>query len=125
MHPPPIYRPPGRPKHNRYKDGDETNPEKRKQKQCSKCGILGHNKKGCKGAPAPRGPGGKRIRVDAEGPAMQHGNTTPLVIPIQPDPRTNLGISEKKRGRGGGKRRFIPPLSTPPVGPSTPSAPPQ
>ena len=52
--PPPVYRPPGRPRKNKFKASDEINAEKRNCKRCSKCGTLGHNKATCKGAPAPK-----------------------------------------------------------------------
>ncbi|KAM7513092.1 hypothetical protein LguiB_011967 [Lonicera macranthoides] len=50
--PPPLFRPPGKLRNNIMKNRNEVAPKKNKKKRCSKYGILGHNKKTCKGTPA-------------------------------------------------------------------------
>ncbi|KAF6165813.1 hypothetical protein GIB67_012710 [Kingdonia uniflora] len=64
VEPPPLVRGTGRPRKVRKKDTDESS-EKNK-KRCGKCGLYGHNKKTCKGQPAPKQPRKDRqiYRVD-------------------------------------------------------------
>ena len=58
IQPPPIKRPPGRPKKQRRRAPEEAieNPYRIKRKykeiECSKCGKTGHNVRTCKGAPS-------------------------------------------------------------------------
>ncbi|PPS02929.1 hypothetical protein GOBAR_AA17727 [Gossypium barbadense] len=52
--PPPLRRPPGRPTKVRRKEPDEPQTTERLSKRgvemrCSKCKIIGHNKRSCKG----------------------------------------------------------------------------
>ncbi|KAM7469521.1 hypothetical protein LguiA_007704 [Lonicera macranthoides] len=99
--PPPLYRPPGRSRNNRISHRDEVAPEKNQQKRCSKCGILGHNKKSCNGAPATDA-NGMRVRPrtgPTEGAAGPSRPTLVIPTPIHTRGR-GRGNSHSGRGRG-------------------------
>ncbi|KAF6142864.1 hypothetical protein GIB67_002728 [Kingdonia uniflora] len=64
VEPPPLVRETGRPRKVRKKDANEGS--EKNQKRCGKCRLYGHNKKTCKGQPAPKQPRKERqiYRVD-------------------------------------------------------------
>ncbi|PPS03468.1 hypothetical protein GOBAR_AA17193 [Gossypium barbadense] len=89
--PPPLRRPPGRPTKVRRKEPDEQQTTKRLSKRgvemrCSKCKIIGHNKRSCKGEvdqniPVKRHQVGVRTQQEAT-PSQQEG--TPTQLPTAP-----------------------------------------
>ncbi|XP_052887391.1 uncharacterized protein LOC128296296 [Gossypium arboreum] len=90
--PPPLRRPPGRPIKVRRKEPDEPQTTERLSKRgvemrCSKCKIIGHNKRSCKGEVgqnilAKRHQIGVRTQQQAT-PSQQEGTPTQQGAPTQ------------------------------------------